>query len=375
MYLRRTRLMLTGQLNEKVNFFFETDSPDFGKMGDFSTNIFIQDAWLELNLHEAFQVDAGMLIAPFSHHGMQGATSLLALDYHTKLMRYAPGGSKVWRDMGVMARGLLFNQVIEYRLAVFSGVHGNGKLVDQTNKETGAAWQEPTDPRNPDDLPRIVGRLTLNVFDAEGGAGLPGFFYDGIYLKETPDGIVSPKKVLSFGGSVDWQRGLNVRWKDIPQAVGTEPAGARGVASRKDYLAANGDAFFDLPFGDKKLWSVNGQVNFYYYDHGDRKAGDSYYDTYDKTTGKASGAYTGYGVMSELGLRYDAYEPVISFDWFNSTKAVGDTGDYMAVYGGFNWWLYAHSTSIKLQGGAQKENGDAGPGWARFGQLQAQLLF
>ena len=40
----------------------------------------------------------------------------------------------------------------------------------------------------PKDMPRVTGRLTVNVFDPEGGAGVGGMFYDGIYLKEK-DGI------------------------------------------------------------------------------------------------------------------------------------------------------------------------------------------
>lgn len=61
--------------------------------------------------------------------------------------------------------------------------------------------------------------------------------------------------------------------------------------------------------------------------------------------------------MSELGVRYDAYEAIVCLDWFSATKAEGDNGDYLGVTGGFNWWWFAHSTSIKLQAGGAKING------------------
>jgi hypothetical protein len=39
--LRRMRALLFGQLNDKVQFFVETDNPNFGRGGEFSGNMFI----------------------------------------------------------------------------------------------------------------------------------------------------------------------------------------------------------------------------------------------------------------------------------------------------------------------------------------------
>jgi len=363
-YLRRMRLMVYGQLNEWVNYFVETDNPNFGKNGDFSMNMFIQDAYLEVNLHEAFQIDMGMLLVPFSHHGMQGATSLLALDYHGALLKYPDGSNKVWRDYGLMFRGLVAGGMLEYRLGVFNGVHGDTSLTGYGED----AWLGQADPRNPMDLPRVTARLTFNVFDPEGGAGAGGMFYDGLYLSHTDEGLLSSKRVLAIGASVDWQRELNVRWSTLPDGTGMEPPSeARGIAERGDYLAAAGDVFWDIPLGEQRIMSLNGQVGFYYFDHGDRSAGDTYYDSI------GSRSYTGIGLMSELGFRYDAFQPLVTFDWFDSTEAVADDqGDYLAVTGGLNYWMFGHSVSFKLQvGGSKVDGGD----WGVAGTLQGQLLF
>jgi hypothetical protein len=180
--------------------------------------------------------------------------------------------------------------------------------------------------------------------------------------------VISPKRVLSLGGSIDWQRELNVRWDELPDAAGLEPPTAtRGIAQRSDYLAAAGDLFFDIPLGQERIMSLNGQVNFYYFDHGDRGAGDTYYDSV------GSKAYSGYGLMSELGFRYDAFEPLVVFDWYDSTKAAADeTGDYLAVMGGLNYWMFAHAANFKVQvGGTKIDGGD----WGVAGTLQGQLLF
>jgi hypothetical protein len=369
-YLRRVRLLLTAQFTEHVNMFFETDSPDFGKYGDFSPTIFPQDAWVEFNVHPALQIDAGLLIAPFSHQGMQGAGGLMALDYHTKLLRYPVGSNKVWRDLGVMLRGLPFDKWLEYRVAVTGGVHGNTTAATRTAEET--SWQEPTDPRNQDDYPRLTGRLVFNALDSEGGPGVAGLFYKGVYLKDSENGIVSAKSVLSFGVSADWQRDMNVTWDAAPT-----DGGMRETAEVSDYFGFAGDVFFDLPTNEDKSLALTGQVDFYYYDHGDRSKGASYYDTYDRVAaaaGKAkSGAFTGWGLAAELGFRAFSFQPFLSLDYFNSTLAATDvTGDYLGLAGGIAWWWMAANVNFKLQVGGAKENDLP---WARQGALQAQLMF
>jgi hypothetical protein len=372
-YLRRMRLMFTGQLTDKVNFFVETDNPNFGKGGDVSIDTFIQDAYLELNLHEMLQVDIGMLLVPFSHQGMQGATSLLPIEYHTQLIKYPGGSHKVWRDYGVMLRGIFLTKWLEYRFGIFNGVHGNGKLATKTSADGLVTWQQMTDPRNASDWPRLTGRLTFNLFDAEGGAGLGGFFYDGIYLEKKDIGIVSTKTILSIGGSVDWQKNLNVTWNAAPTLPDTTPTAPDRSAKREnDYIAVNGDVFADIPLDANKLWSVNGQVNLYYYGYGDRKDNpNAYYNEIADTT-----SYTGVGISSELGVRYSAFQPVFVLDWFDSTKANGNLGDYMGVFGGFNYWFMAHAVSIKAQFGATKTGAaDEKEEWRKAGSLQAQLLF
>jgi hypothetical protein len=107
-------------------------------------------------------------------------------------------------------------------------------------------------------------------------------------------------------------------------------------------------------------------VNFFYYDHGERQG--SFYETDSKFTSE----YTGYGLLSELGLRYDMFELIFCLDWFEATRSDAGAGDLLSVYGGFNFWWFGHSTSIKLQAGESKKDGGD---WGFVGQVQVQLLF
>ncbi len=399
-YLRRMRLMFYGQISKWVNFFIETDNPNFGKGGDVSMNMFIQDAYLEINLHEMIQIDGGMILVPFSHHGMQGATSLLAIDYHTSHVRYPAGSNKVWRDYGAMVKGIFFQKWLEYRIGIFNGVHGKAAEIrkdavdiDGDGTVEDIWWKESSDPRNGSDCPRLVARLTFNIFEPEGGAGAGGMFYDGIYLKMTDKGLVSSKKVLSIGGSIDWQKDLNIVLNDLPslqeRATATATAKSQGAdtallsrttRSSSDYIGAAGDLFFDIPLGSNKLMSINGQADFFYYNYGDRSDPNAYYNTSQDTK-----SFTGYGIMSELGFRYDRYQPLVIVDWYESeggyttnpmsgeSKHSADLGDLFGIYGGFNYWLFGHSTSFKIQFGANKANG--AQDWNMSGRFQAQLLF
>lgn len=399
-YIRRMRIMLYGQVNQWVNFFVETDSPNLGKEGNQSVDTFIQDAYLEFNLHPMIQVDLGMILIPFSHHGMQGATSLMALDYHGSLVRYPAGSTKVWRDYGVMLRGLIFENRLEYRVGLFNGVHGDAATVRKAARDVddnGVVddiwWKESSDPRNASDYPRLTARLTCNLFDPEGGAGVGGMFYDGLYLKRTDAGLVSPKKVLSIGGSVDWQKDVNVVLSDLPadqqmadatavaKAAGNYgPLLTRGIACTDDYVALAADLFWDIPIGETGLMSLNGQVNFVRFDYGDRENPMAWYNlSSDAVT------FSGYGLLSELGFRYNRCQPVILVDWYESeggystnaiTGASGhdeDLGDVLGLYGGFNYWLFGHTTSLKIQFGSARTNGS--DDWTMSGRFQAQLLF
>ncbi len=355
LFLRRTRILFSGQLSDKVNFFVETDATKLGKEGDFSANMFIQDAWVEFNLHPALQIDVGMLILPFSHQGMQGATTLHALDYHLGLMKYPARSQLVWRDFGVMARGLFLNNKLEYRFGIFNGVRAFAAKTSGTTTTAG-------DPRNPHDAPRMAGRLAFNLFDSEGGAGLAGFFYKGINLKPTDAGLITNKKIVSIGVSADWQPELNGKLTVSNATDRTQDT----YTDKSDYYAIAADVFVDYPIRPDGLMAATGQVDFYYYNHGER-AGSYYADA------KSAGEYTGYGIASEVGVRYDKWEPVLSVDWFDATESTGDAGDTLAIYGGVNWWYMGHAANVKLQFGGSKKDGAEDFTLAALAQVQ--LLF
>lgn len=319
-FLRRTRIILGGQITKWVSFFMETDMPNLGKggvwagvdyNGDGITDVspatfFVQDAWVKFNINPAFNIYAGMLITPFNRNFFTSAAKLHGLDYHVVLAKYPNGSNLVWRDNGVMATGLLLNNKLEYRLAVTEGVA-----------------------KNNDDGPRVTGRVAYSLLDAEGD-----FFPGGTYL--------GTKKVLSVGAAVDFQNDA------IYNADGTHGK----------YLGLTGDVFWDLPMGPNRLSGLLGVV---------------YYGG-DQNPNK------GVGVLFDVGYALGKWEPIVAVDWFMPDKrADGFDGQLLHLHPGLNYWLNGYAANIKLDFGLLKNNAPkgatSGPNWVIQPTIQTQLFF
>jgi hypothetical protein len=214
MYLRRFRIVFGGQLMENLTFFADTEQPNIGKVGNSATgdktglkdSVFMSDAFATYSFGNELKIDVGMMLLPLSHHAVQGATSLLGIDYGPYTFIYSdPTGSRLGRDYGFEARGYLANNHFEYRLGMFQGVRG----VNSTNPE------------------RVTARVVYYPFQAE-----TGYFYAGSYLGE--------KKVLGIGLSADKQ---------------------------SDYKSYGADIFFDYPLANKDV--ITAQVDYTHFDGGD----------------------------------------------------------------------------------------------------------
>jgi hypothetical protein len=296
LFVRRTRLFVFGKVTKEISFFLDTDQPNWGKNGDFASSMYIQDAVISWSPARELTIDGGMLLVPFSHHGLEGAAGLHGLDYHTALLPYATGIGKVLRDTGIVFRGLLFEDRIHYRLGAFEGVRG-------------AAPKTATDPAplNPNGEPRVTGELRVNILGSE-----DRLFLGGIYFAEKP--------LLSIGAGVDWQ------YKAMRALDGI---------AREDYLAANGDFFLEYPFSADMELVAKGQFTHSQFGVGNAKTGD--------------------GFFAEAGFRYTWIEPVVAAEWFKqkdfrSLAGVDTKGTQTTtVLGGLNFWARKHQTNLKAQ--------------------------
>ncbi|MDN5286692.1 MAG: hypothetical protein JWR38_2966 [Mucilaginibacter sp.] len=178
--LYRARVLVGGQLSRKGSFFLETDlsSAIGGPNADGTKNVkvapIILDAQYQYNFSNAFQLIAGQQLVSDNRNGLQGAAALMANDfsyfqYPYNLFANSPLQGNFGRDLGVNARGFIFNNKFEYRVGVFTGrnVDGKGPL-------------------------RYVGRFAYNFLDTE-----KDYYYAGTNLGKG--------KTLTWGAGFDTQ--------------------------------------------------------------------------------------------------------------------------------------------------------------------------
>ncbi len=206
-FLRRIRLMVFGNVTDRLSFFVDTEQPNLGRDGNWTPAFFIQDAFVSVKLAEGHALDAGMILVPFTHHTLQGAIALNTVDYHSQLIRPTRGLGPAWRDAGVQARGAFGS--LHYRVGVFNGIEG------QPAKENQPAL-------NIDDVPRVAGHVRYNVLGRE-----EGFFLQGIYFDNQPR--------LSVGVGADYQ-----------------PRAAVSAGMAHDALAVGADLFLEYPLAENQ---------------------------------------------------------------------------------------------------------------------------
>ena len=228
LFIRRTRFLVGGTILGVIDYFFDTDAPNLGLSNNVASaamppvdsqvkagsGMVVQDAFATFKaVGDAFKIDAGYMLPPMSHNAVQGAGTLLGLDYFTFTFRHTDAFGAavppVGRDVGVELRGLVLDNHLEYRAGLFQGLRRA-----QTATEVGSQ-----------NMFRFTARVQANLLDGE-----PGFFYGGTYLGK--------KSIASIGGSID-------------------------IQDKYKYFA--GDAFVDLPAGPGV---VTAQVNVAHWDGG-----------------------------------------------------------------------------------------------------------
>ncbi|MBX3101524.1 MAG: hypothetical protein KF690_03350 [Bacteroidetes bacterium] len=196
----RTRLLFGGNVSAKTSWFIETEAPTVDGIGwgagDTTRNIqvspIILDAQVEHRFSDAFSIIAGMQLVGINRNQLQGAASLMGVDfgyyqYNYTLTQNSPLQNNYGRDIGVNLRGFFLDNRLEYRLGFFGG----------------RSW----DNKGPF---RTIARLCYNFLDTETGQ-----YYTGNSLGSS--------KLFSIGAGVDMQGG---------------------------YTAFGADAFLDLPVSE-----------------------------------------------------------------------------------------------------------------------------
>jgi hypothetical protein len=291
LYVKRTRVLLGGNLFGVVDYFFDTEyanlffannvpgdpetmTPDTSVKNTPGMNIL--DAFVTYKaVGDALKIDAGYMLPAMAHNALQGATTLYSWDYFVYSFRHSnsfqSSADPTGRDAGVQLRGLVLDDHLEYRIGLFQGLR-EGQTADEVGSQN---------------FFRTTGRLQINLLDPE-----PGFFYAGTYL--------GTKSVFSIGGSFDIQ---------------------------DEYKYFAGDVFADVPVGPGV---VTAQVNVAHWDGGD------FVDLPNQTA-----------VMAEAGFTIDSVHlsPIVRFEKLWVDPAAPPDQTRLGL--GLAYWAYGHNFNLK----------------------------
>lgn len=340
--IRRSRVILKGQAAQGVEFFMETDAPNFEDNNN-GKNLFTQDAYIDFTIAKEFKIAFGHILLPFMHHDRQSAATLLCVDYTGAVV---PVGGNVWRDTGIEFRGLLFGGIIDYRIGAFDGVDRLRKTY--TDTFTGLTKNYKI---NNSDMPRITGRIQINLKDPE-----EGFFYSGNYLGK--------KSIISFGGGIDYQSGAYDDKKMYLFDIAT-PGNSISIPKASNYFAWTVDAYLDHPIGANNALTLQAayinvknspfsKTKYYYYD-----SQTSEYNIQKASMYFVEGGFLFNGIIQPVARFYykkaeNKYVTATTAGYWTTTLGTNEgiktaSATTMEVAGGVNYFIKGHNANIKVE--------------------------
>ena len=212
-YLRRARIILSGQIDDGIMFFAETDNDNAGKSGGASVSTDIQDAYIDVRCmktdYSEMWFKAGLILLPFSFETRAGATKLLGIDYNSEAVKLV--NTFVWRDYGAEIHGNI-GRKFSYAAGAFDGYEMTGGT------------------KNPEADLRLTGHVAYNLI----GAAEKSWFY-------TQERLGANGDYLSLGVGVDYQPKATLT---VTPATDTAPESS--VVDDSDAMVVDIESGFDV---------------------------------------------------------------------------------------------------------------------------------
>jgi Phosphate-selective porin O and P len=290
LFLRRVRFIVSGQIAERVTFFFQTENSRLGNATatagkNTATGFIVQDAFGEWRIAgDLLALDAGLLFAPQSRDLMTVSSTCLSFDVSSfSSLQTVATQSSGGRDVGFQLKGYLLGDHLEYRAGVFDGQR-------QLQSPAGAGSRNP---------PRFAARLQYDAFDVEKGYAYP----------RTNRGA---KRILAIGA-----------WNDRQGA----------------FQAWGLDATLDLPLANRDALTVGGEYFAY--------------DGHKQFTQIANGVVTDllprqHAYFTDAGyyLAALAVQPFLRYETLRFADSINLPRDQTRYGAGLNW--YVSATNMKV---------------------------
>jgi hypothetical protein len=263
-FARRTRIQVNGDISKNFSYAFQVDNANFGKFGNYTSRLIVQDAWVSWaptgnTGGDVLFLYGGLIFVPFSLEVITAIAAKFSAEGHPDLYRgFTPAFFTASRSTGVQIRGWALNKKIGFR----GGIYEGQRPFSNTRV-------------NPLSNPLFAGLINIDILGSQEGA----FLYQGIYFSKEP--------LLSISLSGAYQsRALLV---------------PKGVTDQKMLTSM---VFLEYPFSENL--EVLAQAAGYRY-------------------GNGSGSKdTGLGWGADLGVRYKWLKPYVSIEQFTSDDCPGD---------------------------------------------------
>ncbi len=84
-FVRRARIAVNGTVGKSFSYYFQLDNPNFGKFGNLTGRVLVQDAWVGwaptgIDGGTVVYIDAGLLYIPISRHVLGYTTNYVTAD-------------------------------------------------------------------------------------------------------------------------------------------------------------------------------------------------------------------------------------------------------------------------------------------------------
>jgi len=186
-FLRRGRIILSGQAMDGVMFFVETDSANAGKNGVPTAHVDIQDAFIDVRLTKCDLgeqwIKSGLILLPFSFESRASSATLLGNDANAEVIKLA--NTFAWRDYGAELHGNLGDR-FSYIVGAFDG------------------YDSAEGTKNPEASLRLTGHVALNLI---GKAETSWFFNQERLGKGAP--------YFSIGAGIDQQDQASLTYTSV----------------------------------------------------------------------------------------------------------------------------------------------------------------
>jgi hypothetical protein len=292
-YVRRTRLLANGDINQNFSYLLQIDNANFGKFGNFGGRAIVQDAWIGwaptgITGGNVIYIDAGLLLIPISHHLLESTTNFITADVHTDEFKFPSNPFQGLRETGIQVRGWWLDKKIGFRGGVYEGYAPIDTVGIATNTTPPSVCvpvgTPPPAPPGiapptcvaPKRYPQFAGFVNFDIIGSEEGGWLYGAYKWGKepIVSVGVSGIYQANAVKNFQGSLTNNR------------------------------IASGDVYVNFPMTEEAelVVEATGYLN-----------------------GNGNGsANTGKGFFVDAGYRYLFVAPYASYTFFDPDDTCGD---------------------------------------------------